>query len=220
MDAAQERGPASGGHQVGGGAKAPTNREDKMPREPVWLRDHAHPHTHRYPEHEHGEDPSEEALKLEHDVLFASVNIDDDFDQGPEANRAVDETGAPGEWEVPRLDQDADEADGLTAKGKPSDGEVAQTGFGDEVINIEDEEGEKFLALLDERQQIKALASRFNEVNADIKKQVANRGLNTGKAVRIRVGAHILNLSDKSADKEVEAKTREGSQRLGIVHPE
>ena len=152
--------------------------------------------------HEHPEGQSNQEFDAQHEGLPSY----DSYDQGPEANRAMDD-GPPGD-------------DDLTAKGKPSDGQVAQTGFGDHIVNTEDEEGVQFLSLLDERATIKAAASRFNEVNADIKKQLTNRGLYSGNALRIRVGAHILNLSDLSEDKDVEAKTRVGSQGLGIVHPD
>lgn len=189
-----------------------------MPRQPAWQTGHAHEHTNRYPEHEHGENSTEEAIDLEHAVLFPTHDAEEDFDQGPEANRTIDQsnplTGVPGTDDGPPTGAP------LTARGGSSDGQVAQTGFGDHVVNVEDEEGLKFLALLDERSEIRELASRYNAVNADIKKQLANRGISNGSALRIRVGAHILNLSDKSDDKDVEATTREGSQRLLIVHPE
>ncbi len=177
-----------------------------MPRKPAWQKDHGHDHVNRCPEHQHGDDPTEESLKLEHRVLVDGID-DAGFDQGPEANRDMDGASPPSEED-------------LTAKGKPSNGQVAQTGFGDHVVNIEDEEGEKFLALLDERSEIKELASRWNAIRLDISKQLSNRGIPNGTAVRIRVGAHILNLADKTEDKDVEAKTREGSQRLSITHPD
>ncbi len=187
-----------------------------MPRKPAWQKDHGHDHVNRCPEHEHGEDPTEESLKLEHDVLFVAFpNVDDndDFDQGPEANRHPMDPPTDPNAEPPSTED-------LTAKGKPSNGQVAQTGFGDHVVNVEDEEGEKFLALLDERSEIKELATRWSAINLDIKKQLSNRGIPAGAALRVRVGAHILNFSDKSEDKEQDAKTRVGSQRLSIVHPD
>ncbi len=226
-----------------------------MPRTPTWQAGHAHPHTTRFVEHEHGDLATQEAIDLEH-VAFGIT--EDTFEQGPEANRTMDDGPATGreadEFAVcpvdhgrgfrcehsegighqgnhfmeadevmgtDRLEWDGpDENDNLTATSKSSNGPTAQTGFGDHVVNTEEDEGIKFLALLDERKEIQALASRFTKINFDIKKQLITRSLITGGALRIRVAAHILNLSDKSEDKEQDAKTRAGTQHLSVVHPE
>ena len=182
-----------------------------MPRKPAWQKDHLHDHVNRYPEHEHGAEDTEASLELQHAAL--ELREPDGFDQGPEANRHPMDPPTDPNAEPPSTED-------LTAKGKPSNGQVAQTGFGDHVVNVEDEEGEKFLALLNERSEIKELASRWNAIRLDISKQLSNRGIPNGSAIRIRVGAHILNLADKTEDKDVEAKTREGSQRLSITHPD
>lgn len=191
--------------------------EDRMPRTPTWQKEHAHSHTTRFPEHEHGELATQEAMDLEH----AAMDItEDSFEQGPEANRDMNGAGQPEEDDVTAgPNQDNHKGDDLTATGQPSNGPTAQTGFGDHVVNTEDDEGVKFLALLDERKEIKALAGRFTKVNFEIKKQLITRGLISGTALRIRVAAHILNLSDKSEDKEQDAKTRAGTQHLSVVHP-
>ena len=182
-----------------------------MPRKPAWQKDHGHDHTNRYTEHEHGAEDTEASLELQHAAL--ELREPDGFDQGPEANRHPMDPPTDPNAEPPSTED-------LTAKGKPSNGQVAQTGFGDHVVNVEDDEGEKFLALLDERSEVKALATRWSAINLDIKKQLSNRGIPAGAALRVRVGAHILNFSDKSEDKEQDAKTRVGSQRLSIVHPD
>ena len=135
-----------------------------------------------------------------------------DFEGGPEDHRRVDDDGPPGP---------DDEAPPLTARGGSTNGPNAQTGFGDHVVNVVNDEGIKLLELLEERAELKERVARFTEINADIRKQLNTRGLyKDGKAVRVRVGAHILNITDKSPDKPPSDKPRTGSQKTTIVHPD
>ncbi|MEE8465002.1 MAG: hypothetical protein V3S68_00895 [Dehalococcoidia bacterium] len=172
-----------------------------------WRGEHGHVHVDATTEHQHPDGQDDEEMDAQHVAL-------DSYDQGPEANRAMEPEGPP----TPEETEPGEEIARPIA-GRSSTGESPQAAFGDVVIDVEAEDGEKLLRLFELRKANQASYRAFGAADRDIKKIMAGLGHYNGNPINVRVGGHLFSLVATSDDKEIELHTRHGSQRKSITHP-
>lgn len=194
----------------------PRTRRQRPAKPPEWLSEHSHAHDAGDVEHTHHPDQTDDEKDKQHEALT--------FDAGPEANRNMDDdrVGSIPSKDGPEVDGFG-ESDGLTRSGNAARSSTKdddpQIGFGDDVINVEEEDGAALLKLFEVRQEHRAAASTFKKASDDIKEHLKRLGKYTGKAVTLKIGNHTFNLTDLANDKDIDAFTRHGAQRSSITHP-
>lgn len=166
--------------------------------------------------------PRTSASTVNKDDLPSNTPSDseEDFDQGRGDGNQDDRPPTPEDVGVKEPDHSEPEEVARPKPARASTKEEPQTAFGDIIVNVEDNEGIALLKLLEVRSRHLKAAQTYGAACRDIKKNLVERGAFNGKATHIRVGEHLISLTDLTDSRHIDEFDRSGSQRMSVKHPE